>query len=203
MALAMSVGGTEGRGVPLPLWLRGHVTIFGAVLPAYRILIVVIGLVVAAATFWLMHGTRFGMQVRATASNRAMAEALGIDTVALEARIFALGAGLAGLAGALVAPISEASLAMAFEVIIIAFVIIIIGGLGSLKGAFIAALFVGMTDTLGRAFLDDVLRAVLSAEAAETAAPAISSMSIYLFMALVLAIRPAGLFPPQSRGRQP
>ena len=202
-ALAMLVWGTEGRGVPLPAWLRGHVTVFGAILPTYRILIVAIGLFVAAAAFLLIHRTRFGMQVRATASNRAMAEALGIDTVALEARIFAFGAGLAALAGVLVAPLSEASLAMAFEVIIIAFVVIIIGGLGSLKGAFIAALLVGMIDTMGRAFLDDLLRAVLSAEAAETAAPAISSMSIYLFMALVLAIRPAGLFPPRTRGRRP
>ncbi len=198
-ALAMIVWGTEGRGVPLPSWLHGHVEFLGVALPAYRILIVLVGLSVAVASFWLVYRTRFGMQVRAAAANRAMAEALGIDTLAVEARIFAFGAGLAALAGALVAPLSEANLAMAFEVIIIAFVVIIVGGLASLKGAFIAALLVGMTDTLGRAFLDDALRTVLSAEAAETAAPAISSMSIYLFMAVVLAIKPSGLFPPRTR----
>ena len=200
-ALAMLVWGTEGRSVMLPAALSGQLVLpGGVVLPAYRLLIVVAGLAVAAGLFLLVHRTRFGMLLRAAAANRDMAEALGVDTDRLHAAIFALGATLAALAGALVAPITEASLAMGAEVVIVAFVVIIVGGLGSLKGAFVAALLVGMIDTLGRAFLDDLFRLLMPLEMAETAAPAVSAMSIYILMALVLAFRPRGLFPPRTRG---
>ncbi len=203
-ALAMLVWGAEGRTVLLPAWLAGQLHLGGGVvLPLYRLVIIATGLAVAAGLFWLVHRTRFGMQVRAAAANRAMAEALGLNTARLHAAIFALGATLAALAGALVAPITEASLAMGLEIIIIAFVVIIIGGLGSLKGAFIAALLIGMIDTFGRAYLDDIFRAVMPLELAETAAPAVSAMSVYILMALVLAFRPQGLFPPRTRGGAP
>ncbi len=201
-AVAMMIWGTQGMGVVLPGWLRGQVALGEAVqLPAYRLFIIVIGLMVALALHLLLQRTRLGMQLRAVASNADMAAALGAPVDALRVAVFALGAALAGLAGALMVPIAEASLGMAVEYIIIAFVIIIIGGLGSLKGSFFAALLVGMLDTLGRAFLDDALAAVLPLELAETAAPALSSMSIYLLMAAVLIWKPAGLFPPPTRGR--
>jgi len=113
--------------------------------------------------------------------------------------VFAIGAALAGLAGMLIAPITEASLGMGNNIIITAFVVIIVGGIGSMKGAFLAALLIGMIDTLGRAFLDDIFKLFMSSSAAENSAPAISSMSIYLIMALILFFRPQGLFPPKLR----
>ena len=202
MALAMLIWGAQGLSVVLPAWLRGQVS-FGAgvQLPAYRLLIIIIGLAVAAALHLLLHRTRLGMQLRAVAADGDMAAALGAPVRRLRLFVFALGAALAGLAGALMVPIAEASLSMAVEYIIIAFVIIIIGGLGSLKGALAGALLAGMIDTLGRAFLDDALGLIMPLELAETAAPALSSMSIYLLMAAILIFRPAGLFPPARRGR--
>ncbi len=202
MSIAMLLWGTQGMSAELPGWLRGQMSLGGGIaLPAYRLFIVGVGLLVALLLHLLLRHARLGMQWRAVAANPQMASALGAPVTWLRLSVFALGAALAGLAGALMVPITEASLGMAVEYIIIAFVVVIIGGLGSLKGAFIAALLVGMIDTLGRAFLDDALRAVLPLELAETAAPALSSMSIYLLMALVLIIRPAGLFPPPARRR--
>ncbi len=202
-AAAMLVWGVEGRVVELPAWLNGRVALpGGAELPVYRLVIIGTGLAVAAGLYVWVHHTRFGMLVRAAAANRDMAEALGVDTARLYSAVFALGAALAGLAGMLVAPLTEASLAMGLEIIIIALVVIIIGGVGSLKGAFVAAILAGLVDTLGRAWLDDLFKLAMSPEAAETAAPAVSAMSVYLLMALILALRPQGLFPPKTRGRR-
>jgi branched-chain amino acid transport system permease protein len=103
------------------------------------------------------------------------------------------------LAGMLVAPITEASIGMGNGIIITAFVVIIVGGIGSMKGAFIAAMLIGLIDTLGRAFLDGVFKLFMSSDAAENSAPAVSAMLIYIIMALVLAFRPKGLFPPKVR----
>ncbi len=200
-ALAMLVWGVEGRSVALPGWLDGRVTLGGGMeLPLYRLVIIAAGLAVAGGLYLWVHHTRFGMLVRAAAANRDMAEALGVDTSKLFSAVFALGAALAGLAGMLIAPVTEASLSMGSDIIIIAFVVIIIGGIGSLKGAFIAALLAGMTDTMGRAWLDGAFKLVMPAQAAETAAPAISAMSVYILMAAILVARPRGLFPPPSRG---
>ena len=139
------------------------------------------------------------MLIRAGASNRTMVGALGIDIKTLFSGVFALGAVLAGIAGMLISPITEASIGMGNEIIITAFVVIIIGGIGSMKGAFAAALLIGLIDTMGRSFLDDIFKIVMSSEAAETAAPAISAMLIYILMAVILAVRPQGLFPPKVR----
>ena len=147
----------------------------------------------------LVNYTRLGMLIRAGASNRTMVSALGVDIKTLFSLVFAMGAVLAGLAGMLIAPITEASLGMGNNIIITAFVVIIVGGIGSMKGAFIAAIIIGVIDTLGRAFLDDIFALFMSAEAAENSAPAISSMLIYLLMASVLYFKPAGLFPPKVR----
>lgn len=192
--------GPEGIQVPLPGWLQGQVTLWGdTAVPAFRLLIIGAGLGAAGLLFWLVNYTRLGMLIRAGASNRTMVSALGINIEALFALVFALGAALAGLAGMLVAPITEATIGMGNNVIITAFVVIIVGGIGSMKGAFIAALLIGLIDTLGRSFLDDIFKLVMSTEAAETSAPAVSAMLIYIIMAAVLAIRPQGLFPPKVR----
>ena len=113
--------------------------------------------------------------------------------------VFGAGAVMAGLAGLMIAPITEASIGMGNEILIVAFVVIVIGGIGSIKGAFVGALVVGLIDTLGRSFLDDMLKLVLSNQAAETSAPAISAMLIYILMAAILYFRPQGLFPPRGR----
>jgi len=194
------IWGPEGIAVPLPAWLDGRVTLFAdVVVPTYRLLIIATGLAVAAGLFWLVNYTKLGMLIRAGASNRTMVSALGVDIQTLFALVFALGAMLAGLAGMLISPITEASISMGGEVIITAFVVIIIGGIGSMKGAFVAAILIGLIDTLGRSFLDDLFKLFMSSEAAETSAPAVSAMLIYILMAVVLALRPQGLFPPKVR----
>jgi branched-chain amino acid transport system permease protein len=128
-----------------------------------------------------------------------MVGALGIDIKLLYTLVFGLGAMLAGLAGLMQAPILTVQIGMGENILILAFVVIVIGGIGSIRGAFIAAMFVGLVDTVGRAFLPDLLRLVLSTSAASTAAPALSSMLIYLLMAIVLVVRPTGLFPAPGR----
>ncbi len=194
------IWGPAGISVPIPAWLDGQVELFtGVVVPIYRLLIISVGMSVAAGLFWLVNYTRLGMLIRAGASNRTMVSALGIDIQLLFALVFALGAVLAGLAGMLVSPITEASISMGGEIIITAFVVIIIGGIGSMKGAFIAAIIVGLIDTMGRSFLDDIFKLFLSTEAAESSAPAVSAMLIYILMAAVLAFKPQGLFPPKVR----
>lgn len=198
--LAHLIWGPAGITVPLPAWLDGQVELFsGVVIPTFRLLIIVIGLLVAGALLWLVNHTRLGMLIRAGAANRTMVSALGIDIKTLFALVFALGAMLAGLAGMLISPIVGANIGMGGQIIITAFVVIIIGGIGSMKGAFISALLIGMVDTLGRSFLDDLFQLVIGEDAAETAAPAVSAMMIYILMAVVLALRPQGLFPPKVR----
>ena len=192
--------GVEGITVQLPKWLDGQVELFnGIIFPTYRLLIIITGLFIAAGLYWLVNHTRLGMLIRAGASNRTMVSALGIDIKTLFTGVFALGAVLAGVAGMLISPITEESISMGNEIIITAFVVIIIGGIGSMKGAFIAALLIGLIDTFGRSFLDDIFKIFMSAEAAETAAPAISAMLIYILMAIVLSFKPQGLFPPKVR----
>ena len=198
-ALVHLIWGPEGVAIPLPQWLEGQVSITSDVIfPTYRLVIIGAGLIIAVALYWLVTGTKLGMLIRAGASNREMAGALGVNIRLLFTVVFGLGAAMAGLAGMLIAPITEASIGMGNEVIITAFVVIIVGGIGSVKGAFIAALIIGLIDTLGRAFLDDLFGLVMSVEAAETSAPAISAMLIYLLMAVVLALKPQGLFPPKG-----
>lgn len=197
--LAHMIWGARGIAVPLPDFLRGQIDLFGAVVPTFRLLIIATGLASAVLLFWIVNYTRLGMLIRAGASNRTMVSALGIDIQTLFSLVFAIGAVLAGLAGMLIAPITEASIGMGNSIIITAFVVIIVGGIGSMKGAFLAALLIGLIDTLGRSFLDDMFKLVMSTAAAETSAPAVSAMLIYLIMAIVLAVRPQGLFPPKVR----
>ncbi len=198
--LAHLIWGPAGIAIPLPVFLRGWIEILpGIVFPVYRLLIIGSGLAIAAGLYYVVSHTRLGMLIRAGASNRTMIGALGVDVQTLFTLVFALGAVLAGFAGMLIAPISEASIGMGNDIIIMAFVVIIVGGIGSMKGAFIAALLIGLIDTLGRSYLDDLFRLFMGGEAAETSAPAISAMLIYILMAGVLAVRPQGLFPPKVR----
>lgn len=188
--------GASGMAIPLPDSLNGQITLGGIVIPTYRLLIICAGLLVAAALYFMVTKTRLGMLIRAGASNRGMVEALGININKLFLIVFALGAALAGLAGMLIAPITEASIGMGNDIIIIAFVVVIVGGIGSVKGAFYAALLLGLMDTLSRSYLDVLLKLVMPGNYAETAAPALSAMLVYILMAAVLAFRPQGLFPP-------
>ena len=156
-------------------------------------------LAVAALLYVVVMRTRLGMLIRAGASNREMVGALGVNIKLLYTLVFGLGAALAGFAGLMQAPILTVQIGMGENILILAFVVIVIGGIGSIRGAFVAALIVGLIDTLGRAFLPDLLHAVLSTNAALTLAPALSSMSIYMLMAAILVFRPEGLFPAASR----
>jgi branched-chain amino acid transport system permease protein len=194
------IWGPTGMAIPLPEILDSHIDLMGGhTFPVFRILIICTGLAVAGFLYVMVAHTRIGMLIRAGASNRTMVMALGVDIGKLFALVFAVGAALAGLAGMLIAPITEASIGMGNEIIIVAFVVIIIGGIGSIKGAFVAAMLVGLIDTMGRSFLDQLLKIFMSSESAETSAPALSAMAIYILMAMVLAFRPQGLFPPKVR----
>ena len=193
--LVQMIWGPEGMTFALPEVLNGQVQLlYGVEFPVYRVLIISVGLLVALALYLVVSHTRTGMQIRAGASNRRMVEALGVDIRMLFTLVFAAGAAMAGLAGLMIAPITEASIGMGNEILIVAFVVIVIGGIGSVQGAFFGAMLVGLIDTLGRAFLDDLLGLVLSHQAAETSAPAISAMLIYILMVVILYFRPQGLF---------
>jgi branched-chain amino acid transport system permease protein len=194
--LVRLVWGPAGLSVALPDWLNRPLELIpGVYYPAYRLAIIAVALAVALALYLLVMRTRLGMLIRAGASNREMVSALGVDIKLLYTMVFGLGAALAGLAGLMQAPILTVQIGMGENILILAFVVIVIGGIGSIRGAFLAAVFVGLVDTVGRAFLPDLLRLVLSSTAASTAAPALSSMLIYLLMAIVLVLRPEGLFP--------
>jgi branched-chain amino acid transport system permease protein len=198
--LVRMVWGPAGMSLSLPIWLIYPVEILpGLFYPTYRIAIIITALVVALFLYILVMRTRLGMLIRAGASNREMTGALGVNINLLYTLVFGLGAALAGLAGLMQAPILTVQIGMGENILILAFVVIIIGGIGSVRGAFIAAVLVGLIDTLGRAFLPDLLRLVLSGRSASTVAPAMSSMMIYLLMAIVLVLRPEGLFPVSSK----
>jgi branched-chain amino acid transport system permease protein len=191
--------GSAGRSIPLPSYLNGAVSLpLGIDYPVYRLLIIVLGLVVAIGLYLLVQRTRIGMLIRAGASNREMAGALGVNIPLLYTVIFGIGAGLAGFSGMIIAPLTAANVGMGDTVLIQALVVIVIGGIGSIRGAFIAALLIGLIDTLGRSFLDDLMALFLPTNAAEAAGPALSSMLIYILMAAILFFKPQGLFPPKG-----
>jgi branched-chain amino acid transport system permease protein len=198
--LVRIVWGPAGLRVPLPDWLNTSVPILpGLQYPTYRIAIIVTALAVALLLYVLVMRTRLGMLIRAGASNREMAGVLGVNIKLLFTLVFGLGAALAGLAGLMQAPILTVQIGMGENILILALVIIIIGGVGSIRGALVAALLVGFIDTLGRAYLPDLLRLFLAPRTASAVTPAISSMMIYLVMAVVLVVRPQGLFQVSSK----
>src|SRR6185369_16812506 len=198
--LVRLIWGPAGMTLPLPSQMLTAVEVLpGVYYPLYRLVIILSTLVVALLLYLLVMRTRIGMLIRAGASNREMVGALGINIKLLFTLVFGLGAALAGFAGMMQAPILTVQIGMGENILILAFVVIIIGGIGSIRGAFVASIIVGLIDTLGRAFLPDMLRLMLSTNGAQTLAPALSSMSIYVLMAAILVFRPEGLFPAASR----
>lgn len=185
--------------LPMPDLLSGSVVLTeGLIYPVWRLVIIGSGLGVAAGLFVLVTYTRIGMLVRAGATHAAMVSALGVNIRRLFMIVFGFGTMLAGFAGIMIAPILSVEPGMGDNILILTFVVIVIGGIGSVRGAFFAALLVGLVDTLGRSFSVDVLRSVMGPSPARTVGPAIASMLIYMLMAAVLYVRPAGLFPAQG-----
>ena len=173
----------------------------GLLYPLYRLLIIGTGLLLAFFLYLLISHTRAGMLLRAGTTHREMVEALGVNLTLLNTGLFVLGALLAGFAGALAGPLISVEVGMGENVLILCFVCIVIGGLGSIRGALFGALLIGMVDTLGRAFLASGLRLILPLEFADSIGAALSSMSVYLLMALVLIFRPQGILPVLGRVR--
>ena len=183
----------------IPEALSGPVTLPGGIqYPLYRLFIIGMGLVVAALLFWLIARTRLGIRIRAGENDREMIAALGVDIARLYTLVFALGAALAGLAGALVGAIQSVQVGMGEPVLILAFVVIVIGGIGSIEGALVGALLVGLTDTLGGIFLPQLFGLFMDPAAATQTGASLASMAIYVLMAAVLVWKPTGLFGAKS-----
>jgi len=193
--LVRIIWGPNAVYMNVPDALSGTVDLFGLPYPSYRFAIIAVGLGVGAALYLLIHRTRVGMLIRAGASNPAMVSALGVNIKLLNTLVFGLGAGLAGLAGLMAGPILSVQPGMGEPILILTLVVIVTGGIGSIRGAFYGALLVGIVDTIGRVFLPGLLREFFERSIAQAAGPAIASMLIYLLMAAVLALRPQGLFP--------
>jgi branched-chain amino acid transport system permease protein len=193
--LVRIIWGVSPLQLPVPPLLSGSVPLIpGMRYPVYRIVLIAAGLAVAGVMALVITRTRIGMQLRAGASNAAMVNALGVDIHRMFRLVFGIGAMLAGFAGVLAAPIVSVEAGMGDNLLILAFVVIVVGGVGSVRGAFIAAILVGLVDTLGRSLATGAALALLSPQTAGRVGPALASMLIYLFMAAVLAVRPAGLF---------
>lgn len=187
--------GRQPLFVSIPPFLSGAVTIVpGVPYPVYRLAIIVVGLAIALGLYLLIARTRVGMLVRAGSTHREMVRALGVNVRLLTTFVFGLGALLAGLAGLMAGPLLAVQVGMGEQILILTFVVVVIGGVGSVRGAFFGALIVGLVDTLMRAFLPGALRAVLNASEADALGGGLSSMGVYLLMALVLLVRPKGLF---------
>ncbi|MEJ2768175.1 branched-chain amino acid ABC transporter permease [Mycetohabitans sp. B46] len=193
--LARTLWGPSPYYMEVPPSLAGAIDVFGIHYPAYRLLIVAAGIGIALICYVVIHRTRVGMLIRAGATHRDIVAALGANMGLLNALLFGIAAVLAGVAGLLAGPILSVQPGMGEPVLILTMVVIVIGGIGSIRGAFYAALIVGVVDTLGRTLLPVALRELLERSAADSAGPALASMLIYILMAAVLAWRPQGLFP--------
>jgi branched-chain amino acid transport system permease protein len=197
--LTRMIWGKQPLFMDAPVWLSGNIELLpGLIYPVYRLAVIMVGLLVALLLWFLFAKTRLGMQIRAGASNRDMVAALGVNIKLLYTLVFGLGTLLAGLAGVMAGPIFAVESGMGESILILTFVVIVIGGIGSVRGAVIGALLVGLVDTLGRAFLPLVLRLFLSSSYADGVGASLASMSIYIVMAAVLIWRPRGLFPTGS-----
>ena len=182
-----------------PQALSGPVQLIpGLLYPSYRLVIIAVGLAIALLLFVLVTKTRMGAWVRAGASNREMAMAMGVNVRRLFTGVFALGAALCAIAGGMLGPLLSVQVGMGESILILAFVVIVIGGIGSIRGAFLGALLVGFVDTAGRTILPMGLSQVLPAQWAAQAGPAMASILIYVLMAAVLYWKPRGLFPARG-----
>ena len=190
-----------GNDLPLsaPALLSGPVELMpGLYYPAYRLVIIAAGLLLAALLYVLVTKTRMGALVRAGASNREMATAMGVDIKRLFTVVFGIGAALCAVAGTLMGPLLAVQVGMGENILILAFVVVVIGGIGSIRGALVGALLVGFVDTFGRTFMQQMFREFLPPQVASAAGPAVASVAIYVFMAAVLAFKPQGLFPARG-----
>lgn len=198
--VARIIWGPGAIDAPIPAIVAGSVQLLpGMYYPIFRLVIIGVALATGMTLYWLISWTRLGMLIRAGASDRNMVGALGVNILLLNTLVFAMGASLAAVAGALAGPIFSVQPGMGDDVLVIAFVVIIVGGVGSVRGAFLGAMLIGITDTLTRAFLRPLLQWAMGSASADAAVPAIASMSIYLTMAIVLFVMPQGLFPGRSR----
>ena len=190
------VFGRQPMVMGVPGWLAGAVEIVpGVPYPVFRLAIIAAGVAVAGGLYGLITRTKLGMLVRAGATHRDVVRALGVDIVWLYTLVFALGAALAGLAGVLTGPLLSVQVGMGDRILITTFVVIVIGGVGSVRGALVGALLVGMVDTLTRAFLPGLLRGMMDVASADALGAGLSSMAVFILMAGVLLVRPRGLFP--------
>ena len=190
------VAGRSPLLMDIPPQLGGFIEIIpGVPYPMYRLMIIVLGIAVALGLWWLVAATRIGMLIRASSERREIVSALGMDVTKIFALVFALGAILAGLAGVVIGPIRSVQIGMGEQVLITAFVVIVVGGIGSIRGAFIGSLLIGMCDTLGRAYAPLFFKTQFSGQVADGLGATTASFLIYLLMALVLIVRPRGLFP--------
>jgi branched-chain amino acid transport system permease protein len=164
----------------------------------YRLVIIAAGLLVALGLYVLIQKTRIGMLVRAGATHREMVRALGVDIRLLYTLVFGLGALLAGFAGVMAGPVYSVNVGMGEQILILTFVVVVIGGVGSIRGAMFGALLVGIVDTLLRAYLPGLLRGMMDASQADMLGAGLASMGVYLLMALVLLLKPRGLFPAHA-----
>ncbi len=193
------IWGSQPMMLATPAALSGPVQLLpGLAYPSYRLLVIGVGLAVALLLYILVTKTRTGMLVRAGASNREMATAMGVDIRKLFTVVFGVGAMLCALAGALLGPLLAVQTGMGEEILILAFVVIVVGGIGSIRGALVGALLVGMVDTIGRAFLPMLFREILPPQYAAGLGPGLASILIYLLMAVVLFWKPQGLFPARG-----
>ncbi|MGF6408546.1 branched-chain amino acid ABC transporter permease [Paraburkholderia tuberum] len=193
--LVSIIWGSGSIATQVPDSLGGAIRIFGIPYPTYRFAILVVGLFVAVGLYIFIHRTRIGILIRAGASNATMIAALGINIRRLNCAVVAIGAGLAGLAGFMNGPLSSVQPGMGGPILILTLVVIVTGGIGSIRGAFYGALIVGLVDTGGRVFLPALLRGVMPHASAQVVGASLASILIYLVMAAVLALRPQGLFP--------
>lgn len=193
--LTKIVWGPQALFLAIPEALSGTVEMLpGAPYPTYRLFIIGVGLVVCLGLRQLILKTRLGMLIRAGATHREMVGAMGVNIDRLFTWVFGIGAMLAGLAGALAGPMLAIEVGMGESILILTFVVIIIGGIGSVRGALVGALLVGLVDTYGRAFLPLIMRAFFQPAAADSVGASVSNIAIYLLMAVVLIWRPRGLF---------
>ncbi|GAA0403198.1 branched-chain amino acid ABC transporter permease [Cocleimonas flava] len=195
--------GSSPLYLSIPSWLSGSIPLsFGedsnSSYPIYRLVIIAIGLIIAYSLYLLITKTRLGMRIRAGESDREMIAALGVNIRVIYSLIFALGAALAGLAGSLVSTLYSVEVGMGEPVLILALVVIVIGGIGSVKGALVASILVGLVDTLGRVFLPNILALFIDNSQVATLSASLASVLVYILMAVILAIRPQGLFPANA-----
>lgn len=197
--LTRIIWGRQPLYLDVPPWLSGSIELLpGLIYPVYRLAVIGVGLSVALSLWLMFSRTRLGMQIRAGASNRDMIAALGVNIKLLYTLVFGLGTLLAGLAGSMAGPILAVESGMGESILILTFVVIVIGGIGSIRGALAGALLVGLVDTLGRAFLPTIFRLAFDSATADAAAASLASMAIYILMATILVWKPKGLFPAHS-----